>query len=240
MCTRGFRFSRIISQRVLELDQPPHGEIFALDGDDHLVRGGQRVDRQQAQARRRVDADEVVVVDDGRQRLLQRALAADLHAHRDLGAGQVDRGHGDVDLALLDHVADRDVVDEHVVHAALDLVGVDPLAHRQVALRVEVDGQDVVAGLGEGDGQVQRGRRLRDAALLVRERDDLRPALRLVADVRRPAACCCRDGASAPAPRAALIRSSSLGLRRRRVDRRRGGRPRRRICLGASARRLAR
>ena len=49
-------------QRVLELDQPAHREVLALDGDDHLVRGGQRVDRQQPEARRRVDADEVVVV----------------------------------------------------------------------------------------------------------------------------------------------------------------------------------
>ena len=32
-----------------------------------------------------------------------------------------------------------DVVDEHVEHRLLDLVGVDALAHRQVALRVEVD-----------------------------------------------------------------------------------------------------
>ncbi len=34
------------------------------------------------------------------ERLLERALAADLHAHRDLRAGEVDRGNGDVDLAL--------------------------------------------------------------------------------------------------------------------------------------------
>ena len=220
-------------QRVLELDEPPHGEIFALDGDDHLVRGGQGVDRQQSQARRRVDADEVVVVDDRRQGLLQRALPPDLHAHRDLGSGQVDRGHGDVDLALVDHLADRDVVDEHVVHAPLDLVGIDPLAHRQVALRVEVDGQDLVAGLRECDGQVQGRRRLCDAALLVRERDDLRPALRLVAErgARRPA------GAGTASRRQRVGGADSIlvaVIRRRRVDGRRGGRPRHRICHGCA------
>ena len=70
-----------------------------------------------------------------------------------------------------DDLADRHVVDEHVVEALLDLVGVDPLAHRQVALRVEVDAEHPVAGLGEGDGEVQGGGRLGDPALLVGEGD---------------------------------------------------------------------
>src|SRR5205085_924227 len=43
----------------------------------------------------------------------------------------------------------------------------------QVALRVEVDAQNLQATLGKRDAQVERGRRLRDAALLVRERDHL-------------------------------------------------------------------
>ena len=163
---------------VLELDEPPHRQVLALDRDDHLVGRGQRVDRQQAEARRRVDADVVVVVGDLRQRLLQRPLAADLGAHRDLGAGQVDRGDGDVDLAVLDDLLDRHPLDEHVVEALLDGVGVDPLAHRQVALRIEVDGEDAVTGLREGDGQVQGRRRLRDAALLVREGEHLHRSLR--------------------------------------------------------------
>ena len=76
---------------------------------------------------------------------------------------------------------ERDVMDEDVEDRLLDLVGIDALAHRQVALRVEVDAEDVVARLGERDREVQRRRRLRDAALLVRERDHLgapgRPAV---------------------------------------------------------------
>ena len=62
---------------------------------------------------------------------------------------------------------------EHVVHRRLERVGVDPLRHRQVALRVEVDAQHAVALLGEGDREVQRRRRLGDATLLVGEDDDL-------------------------------------------------------------------
>src|SRR6185312_10012642 len=42
-------------QRVLELDEPAHGEVLALHGDDHLVRRRQRVDRQQPETRGRVD-----------------------------------------------------------------------------------------------------------------------------------------------------------------------------------------
>src|SRR6187549_13169 len=160
-------------QRVLELDQPAHRQILALDGDDHLARRRQRVDRQQPEAGRRVDADEVVVAGDLFERFLERALAADLGAHRDLGAGQVDRGDGDVDLALLDDLRDRHVVDEHVVEALLHLVGIDPLAHRQVALRVQVDAQHPVPGLGKRHGKVQGRGRLRHPTLLVGERDDL-------------------------------------------------------------------
>ena len=51
-------------ERVLKLDQAAHRQILALDGDDHLVGGRQRVDRQQPEARRRVDEHEVVVLVD--------------------------------------------------------------------------------------------------------------------------------------------------------------------------------
>src|SRR5437588_6405557 len=47
-------------ERVLQLDQPAHRQILALHGDDHLVGGRERVDRQQPEAGRRADADEVV------------------------------------------------------------------------------------------------------------------------------------------------------------------------------------
>ena len=67
----------------------------------------------------------------------------------------------------------------------LDLVGVDALAHRQVALRVEVDAEDVVPGLGEGDGQVQGRRRLGDAALLVGEADHPGAALVILVGAER-------------------------------------------------------
>ena len=75
---------------------------------------------------------------------------------------------------VLDDVGDRDAMDEDVEHRALDRVGVHPLAHREVSLRVEVDHEDAVALLAQRDAEVQRRRRLRDAAFLVCQGDDVR------------------------------------------------------------------
>ncbi len=76
-------------------------------------------------------------------------------------------------------------MDEDVEHRALDRVRVEALAHREVALRIEVDEQDAVAHLAERHAEVQRRRRLRDAALLVRERDHARRGARLSGRVLR-------------------------------------------------------
>src|SRR6266508_6043096 len=62
-------------------------------------------------------------------------------------------------------------MDEDVEHRTLDRIGVQALAHRQVALRVHVDAEDAMLLLGKRGREVQSRGRLRDAALLVRERD---------------------------------------------------------------------
>src|SRR3954453_7318659 len=159
-------------QGVLELDQPAHGQILALHGDDYLVRRREGVDRQQPEARRGVDEDEVVVLLHGRERLLQGPLAADHRRHRDLRAGEVDRGAGPIPLALADPLAHGDAVHEHVVHRLLERVGVDPLAHRQVGLGVEIDAKGAVAALDEGRREVEGRGGLCHSALLIGEGDD--------------------------------------------------------------------
>ena len=68
-----------------------------------------------------------------------------IELERELGAGEVDRGDGDVELVRADDLRDRQPVDEDVEHRAVDLVGVPALRHRQVALRVEVDREDLHA-----------------------------------------------------------------------------------------------
>jgi hypothetical protein len=51
------------------------------------------------------------------------------------------------------------------------------LASREVGLRIHVDEEHLVALLGQRSGEVDRGRRLADATLLVRDRDDVRQGL---------------------------------------------------------------
>ena len=73
------------------------------------------------------------------------------------------------DLAA--HLGERPVVDEHVVHRRRLAVGLDAEVGGGVGLRVEVEDADALAGLGQGGGEVDRGGRLADAALLVDDRD---------------------------------------------------------------------
>src|SRR3954452_20054734 len=158
-------------ERVLELDEPAQREVLALDGDDHAVCGDERVDRQQAERRRRVDEDPVVALPHGQDRLLERPLPPDHGGEGELGTGEVDRGDGDVELVRPHNLRDRQPVAEDVEHRAVDLVGVPALRHRQVPLRVEVDQEHAHALLGERPPEVEGGRRLRDSTLLVGKGD---------------------------------------------------------------------
>src|SRR6478735_176927 len=161
-------------ERVLELHESAQREVLGLHRDDDAGGGDERVDGQQPERRGRVDEDVVVAAENRRERLLERALPADLARQRHVGACEVDRRDGDVGLPGLDHLLDRQAVHEHVEHRLLDRVWVQPLRHREVALRVEVDQEHLEALLGERHAQVQRRRRLRDTALLVRKHDHLR------------------------------------------------------------------
>ena len=68
----------------------------------------------------------------------------------------------------------RATVGEDIGHRPLDRVEVDAEAGGEIRLGIHVDAQDAVALLRERARQVDRGRRLADAALLVRDRDHIR------------------------------------------------------------------
>jgi hypothetical protein len=88
-------------------------EELALQRDEHAVRDGQRVDRQQAQRGLAVDQDEVVLLADRAQHPGQRHLAGDLVDQLDLGGRQVDVGGQQVQaghVGLDDDVLGRNVV----------------------------------------------------------------------------------------------------------------------------------
>ena len=75
-------------------------------------------------------------------------------------------------LGRQDHVGQRRAaVGEDIGHRSLDGVEVDPEAGGEVRLRVHVDAEDAIALLGKRTGEVDRRRRLADAALLVGDRD---------------------------------------------------------------------
>ena len=64
----------------------------------------------------------------------------------------------------------RRFADQHVVGRAVAAAAVDAEAGRGVALRIEVDDQHALADRGQRGAEIDRGRGLADAALLVGER----------------------------------------------------------------------
>ena len=186
--------------------------VLALDRDEHLARGDERVDREQPERRRAVDEDVVEVLlelaEVGVERGAQPLLARDERDELDLRAGEVDRRRhapqpGEL-RAALDDVAHGRVVDDDVVDARRLRPVLDAERGRCVALRVEVDDQHARARLGQGRGEVHRGRGLADAALLVRDGEDagaLRQREDLFGEGRAGAGRCRRPRARAGSSR---------------------------------------
>jgi hypothetical protein len=130
--------------RVDEVRKAFEGEVLALHRHDDAVRAREPVQRQQAEARRAVDEDEVVVVGDLREGRAQALVAAFESDELDLGAGELAIRTDDVVAALrarLSHFRDAGVLEEDVVDAEVECALVDSRAHRGVALGVEVDDQ---------------------------------------------------------------------------------------------------
>ena len=170
---------------VEQLPQPLERVVLALDGDEHLVAGDERVQGQQPQGRRAVDEHVVRPllrregVDVGLDGPAQPVLAGDDGDQLDLGAGEVDR-RGDAQQLRaggrrVDHLGQRAVADERVVDRGGADGVLDAEGGARVALRVEVDDQRPQPVERQGHAQVHRGRRLADAALLVGDRDDADP-----------------------------------------------------------------
>ena len=160
---------------VEQLAQPFQRVVLALDRDEHLVAGDERVDREQAERRRAVDEDVVdlpAVRGDGPA---QPVLAGDDRDELDLGAGEVDGGrHGPQIRRLLDrhrNLLQRRPVDQHLVDRRRPAGVLDAEPGAGVALRVEVDHQHPQAVHGHRDGEVDRAGGLADAAFLVRDGD---------------------------------------------------------------------
>src|SRR6202011_4931623 len=135
-------------------------EELAFQWDEHTVRGGQRVDREQAERRLAVDEHVVIVVQQGLDRAAQRLFPTDLGDELYLRGGEVDVAREQVHVlhARRQHDAvDRDrPLHDHIVDRAVELVRVDTEPDRQGTLRVEVHEQYPAAVLRERGTEVDR------------------------------------------------------------------------------------
>ena len=178
--------------RLQELRQALEGEELALQRHQNRVRRRHRVDGDEIERRRAVDQHIGVGRRPGpslsaRERLAQPVGAVALVRDLELEAGEVDGRRADVQprhRGRLDRVAHRHLADQDVVGRALPALAVDAEPGRGIALRVEVDDQHVLADRGERGAEVDRGRGLADAALLVGERDHARRRMALVSRLR--------------------------------------------------------
>src|SRR5262249_26191642 len=129
--------------------------------------------RQDAQRRGTIHDDEVKRSLLLQQHVAEDDLAADHAGQLHLGGGQVDvrAGHPEVVGDLLAHLGQRLRVDQHVVHRRRRAVRLDAKVSGGMCLRVEVEDADAASALGQRCRQVDRGRRLADAALLIEDRD---------------------------------------------------------------------
>ena len=145
------------------------GEVLGLGRDQRPVGGHQPVDGEQAERRRAVDEHDVVLLARVLQRLAQHQLAPHLARQRALDLGQ-DRArghdpvvHGRLRLGVArQHVGDR----RAGVRRDVEVVG-------QVALRVQVDGEDVEPDAPEHVGDRPHRGGLARAALERQDRDRL-------------------------------------------------------------------
>ena len=110
---------------------------------------------------------------------VEQAMFAALHVDQlDLGAGERHRGrhHRKVrDLARPDARVEAREAEDEFVGTGRALVAGDAETGRSVALGVEVDQQDFFADRRKRGREIDGRRGLTDAALLVGDREDLRP-----------------------------------------------------------------
>src|SRR6266550_2359677 len=149
--------------------------VLRLDRNDDAGRRDERVEREQTERRWTVDENVVVPIDDVPCELVAQChLAADRVEELYFGRRQLERRRCDVDLLRLRRPDDRPErhigIDKDVRDAALDGVEVDNETDREVGLGIEVDAEDFVAERRERAAEIDRARRLADAALLVRDR----------------------------------------------------------------------
>jgi len=158
--------------RLHELGEPLERVVLRLHRHENTVGGGERVHRQRPERGRTVEEDEVVLVGPRRERLGEVALVVVATGELDDRARELGLCRNEVEVlerGVLDELGERSAVEEVVARRS---VRAHPEPGRRVGLRVEVDDERTLAGLRKAGGKIDGGRRLTDAALLVRESVD--------------------------------------------------------------------
>src|SRR5437588_6661839 len=158
--------------------QPLDGVVLRLHRDDDSAARYQCVDGQQTERRWAVDDDHVeAAFRPTCEHIAQHHLATDGGKELDLGRGEFQGGgchRESLHLRLADDLLDRQpILGEDIGHGLPDVGKRDAETHGEVRLRVHVDAQHAVANLGPRPAEVDRGGRLADATLLVRDGDYL-------------------------------------------------------------------
>ena len=159
-----------------ELRQAFQRVVLALDGDHHRVRRRQRIHGEKAERRRAIQQDVVVLGYQVCEDSGQSAFALRQRCQFDLSPSQRDRRGNDGeawDIGRHDQIGDVRIFDDRFIDGVLYLATLKAEAAGGVALRIEVDDENCVAGQGQIRGQVDYGRGLADATLLVGAGDDL-------------------------------------------------------------------
>ena len=154
-------------------------EIRGLDRDQDEIGRHQGVKRYESKSGRRVDENVVILAADLLEGVLKPVVGVEFSAQRRLELGHGDLGDGHVQAG--DVRADDDVLDtlvlvhQDVVKGLLVFLRIGDRRDRAVGLRVHVDEENLFPHQRDGGGDVDRRRRLADAAFLVGDGDDQEP-----------------------------------------------------------------
>src|SRR5882672_11622687 len=149
---------------------------LALQRDEHSIRRDERVDRQQTQRRRAIDDDVVIGGRDCFERVPKSMLASLYSDELDLGSHQVDVRRQQTKAGYdgrPDCLLRRLPTQQHVIDRGVETALLDPQPGRRIALRIQVHEERRALGESEPSREIDGGRRLSYAALLIHDRESL-------------------------------------------------------------------
>ena len=164
--------------RTRDEGEAVHRQELGLDRNQHAIGRDERARHDDAERRRAVE-DDVVEGPSGLHRLegvADHLETVGTRAELELGTRKVDLGRDDVQvvpLGRLDDVLDGLLAQKDGIQGDALLL-LEPETEGRMRLGIEVDDEDGPLARGQRRRQVHNRRRLADAALLVRNRNDLR------------------------------------------------------------------